>query len=271
MNNSITTLASNLQSAVNDVQARLAATHKQIADGKQPLSKQDSSVVARLSAQAASQSKVQSNISNANNIISVAQSGLSSIASILTQMQSLATQVSNGLYNATDRGNLYDTFSQLNAGITKIAAANGINGNNLLSGNDTLAVISASDGVNNKTIAIQGIDISSLQAGLNSLPFADPTFGEANASAAIALINQLTSQISATQASWSAVSDNLNAASDSSTKLAASSQKTVDDIQNIDLTALQANLQALSVQQSLDFQVISQMNAAASSLLGIFR
>jgi flagellin-like hook-associated protein FlgL len=95
--------------------------------------------------------------------------------------------------------------------------------------------------------------------------------GAANAPEAIALISQFISQISSTQASLSAASTNLNTALDSSTKLATSSQKTVDDIQNIDLTALQANLQALSVQQSLDFQVISQMNAAASSLLAIFR
>ncbi|QWD97833.1 hypothetical protein C2740_05560 [Polynucleobacter sp. MG-5-Ahmo-C2] len=172
MNNSIATLASNLQSAVNDVQARLVTTHTQIADGKRTLSTEESSVVARLSAQASSQSGVQSNITNATNIISVAQSGLSSIASILTQMQSLATQVSNGLYNGTDQTNLYNTFSKLNAEITKIAATTGINGNNLLSGNETLSVVSSSDGVNNKTISVQGIDIESLQADLNALSFA---------------------------------------------------------------------------------------------------
>jgi flagellin-like hook-associated protein FlgL len=95
--------------------------------------------------------------------------------------------------------------------------------------------------------------------------------GEDSASTAIALINEFMAHISATQASMMAANTNLTAAQDNSTKLATSSQKAVDDVQNIDLTALQANLQALSVQQSLDFQVISQMNSAASSLLSIFR
>ena len=95
--------------------------------------------------------------------------------------------------------------------------------------------------------------------------------GQDNAPKAIALINQFISQISSTQASLSAASTDLNSALDKSAKLVTSSQKTVDDIQNIDLTALQASLQALSTQQSLDFQVISQMNNAASSLLAIFR
>ena len=95
--------------------------------------------------------------------------------------------------------------------------------------------------------------------------------GAANAPTAIALINQFISQISSAQASLSAASTNLNTALDKSSETATSSQKTVDAIQDVDLTALQASLQALSTQQSLDFQVISQMNSAASSLLNIFR
>jgi hypothetical protein len=95
--------------------------------------------------------------------------------------------------------------------------------------------------------------------------------GAANAPKAIALINQFISQISSTQASLSAASTDLNSALDKSTKLVTSSQKTVDAIQNIDLTALQASLQALSTQQSLDFQVVAQMNTASASILSIFR
>ena len=86
MDNSISSWAFSLQSAVGDVQARLEVTQTQIVDGKLPISTQETSVVARLSAQASSQSGLQSNITNATNIISVAQSGLSSIVSILTQM-----------------------------------------------------------------------------------------------------------------------------------------------------------------------------------------
>ena len=172
MNNSITTLASSLQSAVNDVQARLEATHTQIADGKQPLSKQQASVVARLSNQATSQDAVQGNITNANNIIDITQTGLSSISSILAQMQSLATQVSNGLFNSVDQTNLFTQFASLNRQIGQIAATTSLNGNNLLTGNQTLSVVSGTDGVNNQTTLIQGIDITRLQTALNAITFA---------------------------------------------------------------------------------------------------
>jgi len=381
MDNSIASLASNLQSAVSDVQARLQTTHTQIADGKRPLSTQESSVVARLSAQATSQSAVQASITNANNIIGVTQTGLNSAASILIQMKDIATQVANSLYNSTDKTNLTNTFTKLNTALTSIAASTGINGNFLLSSDDTLSILSGSDGVNNQTISVKGFDLAALQEtlNLNTVSFADSTvdttststvagtdtvyaqqtislnamspgdsyqigdlkftaaasltgtevaaifaskmtsntnpssslgsfggdvfsgdytgassgnvltltgtsYGEMTlasvtqtitggtaASTVIVSIDSLMAKISATQASMTAATTNLNTAQDDSTAIAASSQKLVDDIQNIDLTALQADLQKLSVQQSLDFQVVAQLNSAASSLLSIFR
>ena len=381
MDNSIASLASNLQSAVSDVQARLQTTHTQIADGKRPLSTQESSVVARLSAQATSQSAVQASITNANNILDVTQTGLNSAASILTQMKDIATQVANSLYNSTDKTNLTNTFTKLNTALTSIAASTGINGNFLLSSDDTLSILSGSDGVNNQTISVKGFDLAALQEtlNLNTVSFADSTvdttststvagtdtvyaqqtislnamspgdsyqigdlkftaaasltgtevaaifaskmtsntnpssslgsfggdvfsgdytgassgnvltltgtsYGEMTlasvtqtitggtaASTVIVSIDSLMAKISATQASMTAATTNLNTAQDDSTAIAASSQKLVDGIQNIDLTALQADLQKLSVQQSLDFQVVAQLNSAASSLLSIFR
>jgi flagellin-like hook-associated protein FlgL len=381
MNNSIASLASHLQSAVSDVQARLNTTHNQLASGKKDLSDQDTSIVARLSAQASSQTSVQGNIKNANNIVDVAQSGLSSIASIATKMQDIATQAGNPLNSSEDQAMLNSTFANLNTQIAKIAATSNINGNNLLSDNQTVSVLTESDGINNKTTLIRGVDIASLQTDLNDLSFpettistsststvtgtqseyaqqtvslyalntgdsisiggrtltaasyltaaqvaaifaaktdavspADPStslgtfsgslssFNGSNSSgsnlltltgtsygsmsavsvtgiisgAAIAnyasdVISEFLSQVTSAQSSLSAATDILDQAYTSSTEVAVSSQKSVDAIEAIDLTALQANLQALSVQQSLDFQVISQMNTAASSLLSIFR
>ena len=381
MNNSIASLASHLQSAVSDVQARLNTTHNQLASGKKDLSDQDTSIVARLSAQASSQTSVQGNIKNANNIIDVAQSGLSSIASIATKMQDIATQAGNILNSSADQAMLNSTFSNLNTQIANIAATSNINGNNLLSGNQSVSVMTESDGINNKATLIRGTDIASLQTDLNNLSFpetnistnststvtgtqseyaqqtvslsalntgdsisiggltltaasyltaaevaaifaaktdalspTDPStslgtfsgslsnFNGSNSSgsnlltltgasygsmstvsvtgtisgAAIAtyandVIKEFLSQVTSAQSSLSAATDILDLAYTSSTEVAVSSQKSVDTIEGIDLTALQANLQALSVQQSLDFQVISQMNTAASSLLSIFR
>uniref|UniRef100_UPI004047CD2F flagellin N-terminal helical domain-containing protein n=1 Tax=Polynucleobacter sp. TaxID=2029855 RepID=UPI004047CD2F len=183
MNNNITSLASTLQSAVSDVQSRLNTTQTQLASGKQILSKQEDSVVTRLSNQVNSQNRVQDNIDNANNVIAITQTALDSISTILINMKDLATQVSNGLYNATDQSNLSNAFANLNTQITNIASSANINGNNLLTDNQTLTVVSASDGINNQKTLVQGIDVAGLQSALNNLSFATSSIVELTKSA----------------------------------------------------------------------------------------
>jgi hypothetical protein len=48
-------------------------------------------------------------------------------------------------------------------------------------------------------------------------------------------------------------------------------QNTVDTLQNIDATAMQARLQQLNNQQSIDYYLVSQMNTEAAAILSIFR
>jgi hypothetical protein len=45
----------------------------------------------------------------------------------------------------------------------------------------------------------------------------------------------------------------------------------IDSIQNIDPTKLQAYLQNLNTQQSVDYYLVSQMNTEAAAVLTIFR
>jgi hypothetical protein len=46
---------------------------------------------------------------------------------------------------------------------------------------------------------------------------------------------------------------------------------TVAQIENIDATAMQARLQQLNNQQSIDYYLVSQMNTASAAVLAIFR
>jgi len=272
MNNNISSLYNTLQDGVNDVQSRIAKTSNELASGKQPLSKQDASVVARLSNTALSQSGIKANITNANNLIDVSQTGLSSVATILTEMKGLAVQISDGLSNEADQASLLRTFRQLSSQVDGIAATTNINGNNLLSGGQSISVVSATDGSNNQTTTIQGIDIPSLQAQINDLPFDGGSDQiKQSATTAITLLNQFISNISSAQSSLTAAKDSLDVSLSTSNDVALKAQKTVDQIQNVDITALQMQLQQLNNQQTLDFQVTSQLRSMASSILSIFR
>jgi hypothetical protein len=48
-------------------------------------------------------------------------------------------------------------------------------------------------------------------------------------------------------------------------------QSTINSLQAVDQTALQAQLQQLNNQQSVDYYLVSQMNTAAQAVLNIFR
>uniref|UniRef100_UPI0040482999 hypothetical protein n=1 Tax=Polynucleobacter sp. TaxID=2029855 RepID=UPI0040482999 len=105
----------------------------------------------------------------------------------------------------------------------------------------------------------------------NAITASKTVGGVDNALVGITSINDLMTIISANQATLEAASNNLSIAANTSIQIADQSQKKINEIENVDFTALQAALQMLNTQQSLDFYIVSQLNNTASSLLSIFR
>jgi flagellin-like hook-associated protein FlgL len=97
------------------------------------------------------------------------------------------------------------------------------------------------------------------------------TSGQARASCAMDILTVALSTISNKQSVVGAEQAGLKEQSTAALTLANNLQSTVDSIQNIDETALQAKLQQLNNQQSIDYYLISQMNTAAAAVLTIFR
>ena len=84
------------------------------------------------------------------------------------------------------------------------------------------------------------------------------------------LTAQLTT-ISTGQSSLSASATGLKAQNSNAQALQTGLSNTVAQIQNIDATAMQARLQQLNNQQSIDYYLVSQMNTEAAAILSIFR
>jgi flagellin len=95
--------------------------------------------------------------------------------------------------------------------------------------------------------------------------------GQARASCAMDILTVALSTVSNKQSIVGAEQTGLKEQSTAALTLANNLQSTVDSIQNIDETALQAKLQQLNNQQSIDYYLISQMNTAAAAVLTIFR
>jgi flagellin-like hook-associated protein FlgL len=84
------------------------------------------------------------------------------------------------------------------------------------------------------------------------------------------LTTQLTT-VSTGQSSLSASATGLKAQNSNAQALQTGLSNTVAQIQNIDATAMQAKLQQLNNQQSIDYYLVSQMNTEAAAILSIFR
>jgi len=95
--------------------------------------------------------------------------------------------------------------------------------------------------------------------------------GQVRSSAAIDIVTAALNTISNKQSIVSAEQTGLKELSKSAVSMASNLQSTVDSIQNVNETELQAKLQQLNNQQSIDYYLISQMNTASAAILTIFR
>jgi flagellin-like hook-associated protein FlgL len=92
-----------------------------------------------------------------------------------------------------------------------------------------------------------------------------------NAQAAIVSLTTQLNTASTGQSTLAAGATGLAAQSSNATALKTGLTNTVNSIQNIDATAMQAKLQQLNNQQSIDYYLVSQMNTEAAAILSIFR
>jgi flagellin-like hook-associated protein FlgL len=226
----------------------------------------ESGVITRLSAQSSAYGTVVNNIVAARNVINVAQSGLTSIATIITQMKDLATQASSVGLSDTDRASLQTTFNNLAYQIGNLGTSASVNGNNLLAGTD-LTVRTDIDGTGTPTTTITASDITTLATTLEALDISTTT----NAGTAMASLTTQLTTVSVGQSNLSAADGALAAQETNAQTLSDGLAKVVDTIQNVDATKLQALLQNMNTQQSVDYYLVSQMNTESAAVLTIFR
>jgi flagellin-like hook-associated protein FlgL len=145
----------------------------------------------------------------------------------------------------------------------------GVNGENVLTlaATSNLTIQTGITGLAPSQTAIAGLAMTLTSLGVN----ASTVGSDVNARLAITALTAALNTISTSQSVLSATKTGLDASAAASLSLSTNLQATVDSIQNIDETALQARLQQLNNQQSIDYYLISQMNTAAAAALAIFR
>lgn len=172
-------LALTLSNSVAKVQQEIVSTQEQLAAGVKDLNPGQAGVVTRLSAQATSYDQTLTNIGAGRAVIAVAQASLTSIASVLTQMQALANQASSASLSSADRDSIQATFANLASQVTTLGTSSSVNGSNLLSGTSGISVTTGIEGNAVSSTTITGVDIPTLATTVNALKvnsaYATPT------------------------------------------------------------------------------------------------
>ena len=272
-----------LASAIKDTQQQIIDVQNQLSSGKRNLNAGENGVVTRLASQASAYDVASRNVSTASNVLTVGQTTLTSIVSIVTQLQNLATQAFSAGVTTADLTNLDATFTQLWNQIPTLITAASVNGNNIL--NSSLTVTYDPNATTPSTITIPS-QATSLTSGANyiamaalvaaaSTPLTTAAAGSTTLQATfLGYLNASTgflNDISTAQGSLQAYSATLDAISTGTAALSTGLNSTVSSMENIDSTAMQTKLQSLNNQQSIDYYLVSQMNTESSAILAIFR
>ena len=188
---------------------------------------------------------------------SVTIDGLTFTANQTTTNQQVLDAFINAI-NSGDTGNVYGTFSNSDAaGGTLLGKLSEIHSmfNAFDLGGGVLALDNVSSSASEKPVMSWNTQNSAI----------------ANSNTASQIITGQIDTVSTAQASLSAAMAGLEAQLKNATNIGNGMQKTIDKIANINPTALQARLQQLNTQQSVDYYLVSQMNTAAAAILSIFR
>ena len=264
--NITSSLAPTLTTTLNSIQANIVDTQNQLATGKKNLNSAQVGIVTRLSAQVSGYNAVVADISAGTSLLNVSNTALTSITNIISQCKDIATQAANAGLTAADRTALNTTYTQLMGQVTGLITNATVNGDNILLSTGTSPQIQTGiTGASFTTITNQGLN-TTLAAEIASTVTTNVSAGTS-----MDLLTAALSTISTSQSTISALQVGLNAQSAASASLSSNLQATVDSLQAVDSTALQAQLQSLNNQQSIGYYLISQMNTASAAMLTIFR
>ena len=264
--NITSTLTPILTTNLNAVQDSIVDNQTQLATGKKNLNAAQVGIVTRLSAQVAGYNSVVNNINAGNSVLNVTNTALSSISSIISQCKDIATQAANAGLTSGDRTALNVTYTQLLSQVTSLITNATVNGDNILNSGGGSPVIQT--GLTSTSVTtLTNIALNTSLTGA----LATVVTTAAGAGTAIDTLTAALTTVSTAQSTVAATQIGINAQSSASASLATNLQATVDSMQAVDSTALQAKLQSLNNQQSIDYYLVSQMNTAAQAALTIFR
>ena len=214
-------------------------------------------------------------VRNAQDGISLAQTGegsMSQIQSALQRIREIAVQSSNA--TVEDRTGLQSEVDQLTQEISRIVATTEFNGSKLLDGTTTsLTFQIGADGDASNQISVSGIDLTSLNtysAGLTGTNVVNVSTAAA-ASAAIANIDSDIDDVSSERATFGAVQNRFEAVISNLTTYSENLSAARSRLQDADFAAETAMLTRAQILQQAGVAMLAQANTLPQTALALLR
>ena len=218
-------------------------------------------------------------VRNANDGISLGQTAegaLGQIAGNLQRIREIAVQASNGSINDTNRSQLQKEVDQLTQEISRIVQTTEFNGQQLLSGANTLSFQVGYSGAASNQVSVTTTDLTSAStlksyaSALSGTGTIDITT-QSNASGALANIDADISQISNLRATFGAVQNRFEAVISNLQNYVENLSASKSRITDADFASETAQLTRNQILQQAGTAILAQANTLPQSALTLLR
>ena len=263
--------------ASNSASMMLSKAMQQLSTGSRINSAADDAAGLAISSSMTSQiNSMTQGIRNANDGISLAQTGegaLNAVTNMLQRVQQLAVQSSSGTYTANDRSNMQAEVTSLSGEINNVVTGTQFNGNNVFSTAATDATFNIQTGANaTDAITLTSTTMTALTtANLVGAAATLKVDTAANATATIATATAALTQVNATNASLGAGESQLNSAVANVTSTETNLQAARSRITDTDYSSASTALSKAQVLSQASTAMIAQANQSSQNVLSLLK
>ncbi len=205
------------------------------------------------------------NVSNAMNVLNIAEGGYQNIMDILQTMKEKATQAADGAYSSTQRAALNDQVQALLTEIDDISTETTFNGNNLIDGTYTSTFQTGEGSSDTLAVSLLGADSADLSISTISLST------QASASAALAALNTAIATLSSRVQDVGEYKARMSSKETTLSVAITNTENVRSTIEDADFAKEQMEVMKLQIIQQTAVTSLAQANSSPQLVLSLFR
>ena len=222
------------------------------------------SISEKMRAQIKSLNQAERNAQDGVSLVQTAEGAMNEVSDMLTRMKELATQASNGTYNASDLTAMDNEYQKLVTTITNDIPTNTkFNGITLLNGNSDVTIQTGDNAADVVTIALSGIDLTALAfTGVST---------QANASAELAKVDTAIGTVNTARSDLGATQNQLEHRINNIASTSENLQGAESRIRDTDMASEMMTYTKFNILSQAATSMLAQANQAPQGVLQLLR